>query len=56
MVEYSSKTRDGKWISNPKIQIPTTVENAMIDYEMNYTKIALTTKDLFDTGFYEKAR
>jgi len=56
MVEYSFKTWDGKWISNPKIQIPSTVEYAKIDYEMNYTKKVLTATDLFDTSFYEKAQ
>jgi NitT/TauT family transport system substrate-binding protein len=55
-VEYSMKTWDGKWISDPHIQIPSTVEYAKVDYEMNYTQKQLTEKDLFDTSFYDKAK
>ena len=54
MVEYSIKTWDGKWVSDPRVEIPSTVEYAKIDYEMNYTQKELTEKDLFDTSFYEK--
>ncbi len=54
MVEYSIKTWDGKWVSDPRVEIPSTVEYAKIDYEMNYTQKELTAKDLFDTSFYEK--
>jgi NitT/TauT family transport system substrate-binding protein len=54
MVEYSIKTWDGKWVSDPRIEIPSTVEYAKVDYEMNYTQKELTEKDLFDTSFYEK--
>jgi NitT/TauT family transport system substrate-binding protein len=53
-VEYSIDTWDGKWISDPRFQIPSTVEYAKVDYEMNYTKKELTEKDLFDTSLYEK--
>jgi NitT/TauT family transport system substrate-binding protein len=52
--EHSIETWDGKWISDPRVQIPSTVEYAKIDYKMNYTKRELTEKDLFDTSFYEK--
>ena len=55
-VEYSIKAWDGKWISDPHLQISSTVEYARIDYEMNYTQKELTEKDLFDTGFYDKVR
>jgi NitT/TauT family transport system substrate-binding protein len=55
-VEYSMKTWDGKWISDPHIQIPSTVQYAKVDYEMNYTQKQLTEKDLFDTSFYDKAK
>ncbi len=55
-VEYSMKTWDGKWISDPHIQIPSTVQYAKVDYEMNYTQKQLTEKDLFDTSFFDKAK
>jgi NitT/TauT family transport system substrate-binding protein len=54
MVEHSVETWDGKWVSDPNLQIPSTVEYAKIDYEMNYTQKELTEEDLFDTSFYEK--
>jgi NitT/TauT family transport system substrate-binding protein len=50
------KTWDGKWISDSHIQIPSTVQYAKVDYEMNYTQKQLTEKDLFDTSFYDKAK
>lgn len=53
-VEHSIKTWDGKWVSDPNLQIPSTVEYAKVDYEMNYTQKELTEEDLFDTSFYEK--
>ena len=53
-IEHSVKTWDGKWISDPNVQIPSTVEYAKIDYEMNYTKRDLSAEDLFDTSFFEK--
>lgn len=56
MVEHSIKTWDGKWISDPHLQISSTVEYAKIDYEMNYTQRELDEKDLFDTSFYDKVR
>jgi len=56
IVEYSIKTWDGKWISDPHLQIPSTVEYAKIDYEMNYTQREMTEKDLFDTSFYDRVR
>jgi NitT/TauT family transport system substrate-binding protein len=54
MVEHSIENWDGKWVSDPNLQIPSTVEYAKIDYEMNYTQKELTEEDLFDTSFYEK--
>jgi len=53
-IEHSIKNWDGKWVSDPRVQIPSTVEYAKVDYEMKYTKRELTEKDLFDTSFYEK--
>ena len=53
-VEYSIETWDGRWVSDPLLQVPSTVEYAKIDYEMNYTQKELTEEDLFDTSLYEK--
>lgn len=54
MVEYSVETWDGRWVSDPSLQIPSTVEFARIDYQMNYTPKLLSEEDLFDTSFYQK--
>jgi len=56
MVEDSIKTWDGRWVSDPSIQIPSTVEYAKIDYKMNYTQKELTEEDIFDTSFYNKTK
>lgn len=55
-VNHSIETWDGKWISDPSLQIPSTVEYAKIDYEMKYTQRELKKEDLFDTSFYEKIK
>ncbi len=54
-VEYSIKTWDGRWISDPKVEIPSVMEYASVNYELNYTSRLLTEKDLFDTSIYDKA-
>jgi NitT/TauT family transport system substrate-binding protein len=54
MVEHSVETWDGKWVSDPNLQIPSTVEYAKIDYEMNKTQKYLTEEDHLDTSIYEK--
>ncbi len=53
-IQYSLRTWDGKWISDPKIEIPSVMEYARVNYELNYTSRQLTEKDLFDISFYEK--
>jgi NitT/TauT family transport system substrate-binding protein len=55
-IEHSVKNWDGKWVSDPNVQIPSTVEYAKVDYEMKYTKRELTEKDLFDTSLYERVK
>lgn len=55
-VEHSIHNWDGKWISDPRLQVPSTVEYAKVDYEMGYTKRELTEMDLFDTSIYEKVK
>ncbi|MDD3974119.1 MAG: ABC transporter substrate-binding protein [Methanothrix soehngenii] len=53
-IEHSIENWDGEWVSDPNLQIPSTVEYAKVDYEMKYTQRELTEKDLFDTSFYER--
>ena len=55
MVELSVKTWDGKWVSDPAVQIPSTVEYAKIDQQLGYINKTLGEDDLFDTSFYAKA-
>ena len=55
MVKESIKSWDGKWVSDPTIQIPSTVEYAKIDQQLGYINKTLSKDDLFDTGFYAKA-
>jgi hypothetical protein len=43
-----------KWIHNPHLEIPSTLEYARVHYEMGYTDKLLTEEDLFDTSFYDK--
>ncbi|VVB67926.1 NMT1-like family protein [uncultured archaeon] len=49
---YSLQTWDGRLISDPKIEIPSVLEYARVNYELNYTPRQLTERDLFDTSFY----
>jgi len=55
MVIYSLKSWDGKWISDPHLQIPSTIEYARSGCQMNITDRLLTEQDLFDTSFYDRA-
>ncbi len=55
VVEASIGSWDGKWVSDPTIQIPSTVEYAKIDRELGYINKTLSEGDLFDTSFYAKA-
>ena len=55
MVKESIKSWDGKWISDPTIQIPSTVEYAKIDQQLGYINKTLSKDDLFDTNIYAKA-
>jgi len=55
IVQYSIKTWDGAWISDPHMIIPSVIEYARVDYELGYTgKKLLTEDDLFDTTFYDR--
>lgn len=52
-VKKSIQTWDGRWISDPHAEIPSTLEYAAEDYDLKYIKKNLTEKDLFDTSFYD---
>jgi NitT/TauT family transport system substrate-binding protein len=56
VVEASIKDWDGKWVSDPSIEIPSTVEYAKVDKQLGYINKSLTENDLFDTSFYGKAK
>jgi len=56
VVEKSIKEWDGKWVSDPSIQIPSTVQYAKVDKELGYINKTLTEEDLFNTTLYEKAK
>jgi NitT/TauT family transport system substrate-binding protein len=56
VVEHSIKTWDGKWVSDPNIQVTSTLEYAMIDKDLKYINKTLTENDLFDTTLYEKVK
>ena len=55
-VEHSVQSWDGKWVSDPNLQIPSTVDYAKVDYDMKYTSKELQKDDLFNTSFYEKVK
>ncbi len=54
-IEYSLATWDGRFISDPRIEMPSVMEYARINYELNYTSRLVTEEDLFDTSLYETA-
>ncbi len=45
---------DGKWVSDPNIELPTAMEYAKVQYDLGYTDKLLTQNDLFDMSFYNK--
>jgi NitT/TauT family transport system substrate-binding protein len=55
VVEASIKRWDGEWVSNPVIQIPSTLEYAKVDQQLGYINKTLSKDDLFDTSFYAEA-
>ena len=50
----SIKEWDGHWVSDPSIELETTLEYASVQYDLGYTKKLLTQDDLFDLSFYNK--
>ena len=55
MVKYSIKTWDGRWISDPHLQIPSTLEYVRSYRQENHKAQMLKEEDLFDTSFYDRA-
>jgi len=55
-IRHSIESWDGKWVSDPNLQVPSTGEYSKIDYQMNYTQKELTENDLFDISLYEKVK
>ncbi|HWQ19501.1 MAG TPA: ABC transporter substrate-binding protein [Methanotrichaceae archaeon] len=51
-VKYALKNWDGRWISDPNLQIPSAMQYVAMDYDLKYIDKELTKEDLFDTSFY----
>jgi NitT/TauT family transport system substrate-binding protein len=45
---------DGNWVSDPSIELETTLEYATVQHDLGYTEKLLTQDDLFDLSFYNK--
>lgn len=56
MVRHSLKTWDGKWISDPHLEIPSTMEYTKIHHRLNYTSKEISAQNLFDTTFFDEVR
>ncbi len=55
-VLYSFEQWDGRWISDPHIELDCALEFAEVDYELGYVDRLLTAEDLFDTSFYDEVK
>lgn len=53
VIRYALHTWDGKWVSEPNLQVPSAIGFASIDYKMNYTSKPLKRDDIFDTSFFD---
>jgi NitT/TauT family transport system substrate-binding protein len=53
-VKYSFETWDGEWISDPHLEIESTLEFAKVHYDLGNIDTLLTADDLFDTSFYDE--
>ncbi|PXF56948.1 MAG: sulfonate ABC transporter substrate-binding protein [Candidatus Methanogaster sp.] len=53
-VKYSFETWDGAWISDPRLEINSTLEFAKVQYDLGNIDTMLTKEDLFDTRFYNE--
>lgn len=56
MAEYSIKTWDGRWSSDPHQLVNDTLEFANFQYGLNYIQKKMTEKDLFDLSFYDRVK
>lgn len=56
MAEYSIKSWDGNYISDPYLLINSTLEYAKFQFKMNYTKKEFTKEEIFDTSFYDRVK
>lgn len=56
MAEYSIKTWDGRWTSDPYQLINDTLEFASFQYNLNYIHKRMKQNDLFDLSFYDEAK
>jgi NitT/TauT family transport system substrate-binding protein len=56
MAQYSIKTWDGRWTSDPYQLINDTLEFANFQYNLKYVQRRMTAKDLFDLSFYDKVK
>ena len=52
-VKYSFEKWDGEWISDPHLEINSTLEFAKVHYDIGNIDTVLTEEDLFDTRFYD---
>jgi len=52
-VKYSFETWDGEWISDPRLEINSTLKFAKVHYDIGNIDTVLTGEDLFDTRFYD---
>ncbi|MEA1908462.1 MAG: ABC transporter substrate-binding protein [Euryarchaeota archaeon] len=55
-VLYSFERWDGRWISDPRIELNCTIEFAEVDYELGYIDRLLTADDIFDMSFYDAVK
>ncbi len=53
-VKYSFETWDGEWISDPYLEINSTLEFAKVQHNLGNIDTVLTAEDLFDTRFYDE--
>jgi len=54
-VNYSFETWDGAWVSDPRIELNSTLEYAKLMFDSGCVNKLLTEDDLFDFRFYKEA-
>jgi len=53
VVEHSLANWDGRLITDPHVQIPSTLAFAAVNYDLGFATKNLTEDELFDTSFYD---